>query len=61
MGKNLAAMAGQVEADIGFVEVAADPDLGILDHVAGHQGFIFQQERDEVLTFLVVLSISFSK
>src|SRR5574340_1003993 len=37
-GAPAAAAAGEIQADVGFVEVAPHPDLGVLDHLAGHQG-----------------------
>jgi hypothetical protein len=53
-GENLAAVPGEVEADIGFVEGAADTDLGVLHHLAGHQHRGFQ-ERDPGLPFGLIV------
>ena len=38
-------MAGEVEADVGFIEGAADADLGVLHHFAGHQHWGLEQQR----------------
>ena len=51
VGEHPAAMAGEVEADVGFIEGAADADLGVLHHFAGHQHRRFEQERDPGLAF----------
>ncbi|EKD37830.1 MAG: hypothetical protein ACD_75C00976G0002 [uncultured bacterium] len=45
--KDLAAMAGQVKADIRFIETAADSHLGVFDHVTGHQDLVFQKDRSD--------------
>ncbi len=59
MRKNLSSPAGHIEADIRFIKIAADPYLGVLDHIAGHQDFVFKEEGDERFFFGLFVDLFF--
>ena len=47
--KDLAAPTGKVKADVRLVEGSANPDLGIFDHLTGHQDLAVQQDGNLAL------------
>ena len=57
--EDLATSAGEIEADIGFVETAADPHLGVLDHVSGHEDLIFKEKGGDTLDLRLGINVFF--
>ena len=45
IGKDLTAVAGEIQTDVRFIEGAANTDLGVFHHLTGHQHRVFQEDR----------------
>ena len=61
LAKNLAAAAGEVEAYVRFIEIAANPDLGIFYHFSCHEHLICKEDWNPRVVLGLVVDNFFEK